>query len=293
MSETLTFSIPSATSNDAPHKIHLHQSSSIDEDQGLHETNTGFVMWPSAVMLAHHISKNPSIVLGCEDKPDGDVMELGAGCGLVGLTAATLLQNDGDDDKVIFTDYNPAVLKNLQKNIDLNEFDVDHKVLGLDWFDQELHHEQQQLICNSAVDEEKIDCNSNKTWVDVEGKKHAQVRLILGADLLVCTNDADLVASTIQNALIEGGSAFILGADAHTRFGVRNFPAACRSLGLTVTVQEDILDDSDFAAENVNGEMKEKQLMEELELGGYNQRASTMGHDFTMFTVTKPIALSA
>ena len=296
MSETLTFSIPSAASNNAPHKIHLHQSSSIDEDQGLNETNTGFVMWPSAVMLAHHLSKNPSIVLGGEDKPDGDVMELGAGCGLVGLTAATLLQNDGDDDKVIFTDYNPAVLDNLQKNIDLNEFDVDHKVLGLDWFDQELHQEQQQLLCNVSDgdnNEEKGHCNTMKTWVDVDGKEHAQVRLILGADLLVCTNDADLVASTIQNALIEGGSAFILGADAYTRFGVRNFPAACRSLGLTVTVHEDLLDDSNFAAENVDGEMKDQQLMDELELGGYNQRASTMGHDFTMFTVRKPIVSSA
>lgn len=293
--DTLTFSIPSFTTEGDPHKIILHQACNADEDQGLSETNTGFVMWPSAVMLSHHISKNPSIVLGDEDTPDGDVMELGAGCGLVGLTAATLMDADEDnDDKVIFTDYNPVVLENLQKNIDLNDFDVDHKVLGLDWFDQEDHQEQQQQQQQSddGSDTNTSGEENTNTWVDVDGKEHAQVRLILGADLLVCTNDADLVASTIDNALIDGGKAYILGADKYTRFGVQNFPDACRSLGLKVKVDEDLLE-SNFAAELVDGEMQHEQLMEELELGGYNQRAATMAHDFTFFTITKPIAQSA
>ena len=294
---TLTFSIPSFTSED-PHKILLHQATNADEDQGLSETNTGFVMWPSAVMLSHHISKNPSIVLGDDDSPDGDVMELGAGCGLVGLTAATLLQNHTDednDDKVIFTDYNPVVLENLQKNIDLNDFDVDHKVLGLDWFDQEEHQEQQQQQSDDGSDTTGEETTTNTTtttttWVDVEGNEHAQVRLILGADLIVCTNDADLVASTIDSALIDGGKAFILGADQYTRFGVQNFPDACRQLGLKVTVHEDLLETNFAVAEEVDGEVQQEQLMEELELGGYNQRAATMAHDFTFFHITKPIA---
>ena len=293
---TLTFSIPSFTSED-PHKILLHQATNADEDQGLSETNTGFVMWPSAVMLSHHISKNPSIVLGDDDSPDGDVMELGAGCGLVGLTAATLLQNHTDednDDKVIFTDYNPVVLENLQKNIDLNDFDVDHKVLGLDWFDQEEHQEQQQQQSDDGSDttgeETTTNTTTTTTWVDVEGNEHAKVRLILGADLIVCTNDADLVASTIDSALIDGGKAFILGADQYTRFGVQNFPDACRQLGLKVTVHEDLLETNFAVAEEVDGEVQQEQLMEELELGGYNQRAATMAHDFTFFHITKPIA---
>lgn len=293
---TLSFSIPSFTSED-PHKILLHQATNADEDQGLSETNTGFVMWPSAVMLSHHISKNPSIVLGDDDSPDGDVMELGAGCGLVGLTAATLLQNHTDednDDKVIFTDYNPVVLENLQKNIDLNDFDVDHKVLGLDWFDQEEHQEQQQQQSDDGSDTTSEETTTNTTttttWVDVEGNEHAQVRLILGADLIVCTNDADLVASTIDSALIDGGKAFILGADQYTRFGVQNFPDACRQLGLKVTVHEDLLETNFAVAEEVDGEVQQEQLMEELELGGYNQRAATMAHDFTFFHITKPIA---
>jgi predicted nicotinamide N-methyase len=328
-----TFSIPSANSSKGtpPLKIHLHQAPSADTNQGLAETNTGFVMWPSAVMLSHYLSKNPSIVLGDDTTPDGDVMELGAGCGLVGLTAATLLQNndnsnnntdatknsnddenvDGNDassntngssqDKVIFTDYNPAVLENLQRNVDLNDFDVDHQVFGLDWFDQ-IQEEEEKSSDDHDTDEdvggkeEEVEevtseqeggeeGKNDDTWVDTDGKSHAQVRLILGADLLVCTNDANLVASTIDSALMDGGSAFILGADEYARFGVRDFPDACRSLGLKVTVQEDLLYDSNFFVAEDH--------MDELELGGYNQRASSMGHDFTMFTVSKPIAASS
>eukprot|EP00984_Skeletonema_dohrnii_P011799 scaffold4732_cov163-Skeletonema_dohrnii-CCMP3373.AAC.1 len=78
-------------------------------------------------------------------------------------------------------------------------------------------------------------------------------------------------ASTIDSALIDGGKAFILGADQYTRFGVQNFPDACRQLGLKVTVHEDLLE-TNFAAEEVDGEVQQEQLMEELELGGYNQR---------------------
>ena len=338
MSETtnnqLTFSIPSANSSEGtpPLKIHLNQAPSADTDQGLAETNTGFVMWPSAVMLSHYISKNPSIVVGDDSTPDGDVMELGAGCGLVGLTAATLLQNndnsnnaannnndddDDDDDnvdvndgsntnngssqdKVIFTDYNPAVLENLQRNVELNDFDVDHQVFGLDWFDQVQEeekssddHDDKDDVGDKEEEVEEVTSEhegeeeekNDDTWVDIDGMSHAQVRLILGADLLVCTNDANLVASTIDSALMDGGSAFILGADEYARFGVKNFPDACRSLGLKVTVQEDLLYDSNFFVA--------EEHMDELELGGYNQRASTMGHDFTMFTVSKPIAASS
>jgi len=276
----LTFSIPSNVEDDTPPlKIILHQANTDDSNQGENETNTGFIMWPSAVMLAHHLSENPRIWRG-DDTPDGDIMELGAGCGLSGLTAAKLMKNDDseNDDKVVFTDYNPAVLENLRRNILLNEFDVDHEVFGLDWFDQQPNDEN-----GDAIEREK------NTWVDMDGQIHSQFRLILGADLLVCSNDADLVASTIDCALMEGGHAVILGPSSDKRFGVSNFPEACRSLGLAVTVDEDILEANQDAKEE---DGSQQQFMDGLELGGYNQRASTSCHDFTMFTIRKPAALA-
>ena len=291
----LTFSIPSS---DGELSLKLNQSKTKDNNQGSNETNTGFVMWPSAVMLSHHLTQNPDIVLGGSgadtdgSELEGSVMELGSGCGLAGLTAATLLENSGSVDKVIFTDYNPSVLENLRKNVKLNEFDVDHKVLGLDWFDQQQQlTDEQQIKDNDEEDEEttttaKDSDEKSNTWVDMDGIHHEQARLIIGSDLIVCSNDAELVAATLDCALLEGGQAVIIGADSCTRFGVKDFPNECRLLGLDVEVNENIWQST---ADHVDGD--EEQLKNELELGGYDQRAACSGHDFTMFTIHKPISV--
>ncbi len=254
-----------------PLTIRLHQASDCDVSQGDNQTNTGFVIWPSAVMLAHYLTRNPKIVLSDVTSPHGDIMELGAGCGLAGLTAAMMLDKRNHrerketrivkKDRVIFTDYNPACLENLRLNILLNDLDSSHEVFGLDWFDQ---------------------LPSYKAWLDMNGASHAQCRLILGADLIVCTNDADLVAATIDCALIEGGMAIILGADRYARFGVSSFPEACRSRGLTVEVEEDIL-------ESKTDDVGKRVLMDALVRGGNRNGESSFRYDFTMFTINKPI----
>lgn len=203
----------------------------------------------------------------------------------MGLTAAALLQNDttGKDgrrntDKVTFTDYNPEVLDNLRRNIELNEFDVAHDVVGLDWFDQ-----QPSFGGDGPTNwEEGQDDN---TWVDTDGVSRGQVRLILGADLIVCTNDAMLVANTIDASLLEGGTALIVSPD--NRFGVNEFPDACRELGMDVVVNDNILEATTSGYDG-GSDTGEKDFWSELELGGYAQRASTFG-DFSMFTINKPI----
>ena len=203
----------------------------------------------------------------------------------MGLTAAALLQNDttGKDgrrntDKVTFTDYNPEVLDNLRRNIELNEFDVTHDVVGLDWFDQ-------QPSSGGDGPTKWGEGQGDDTWVDTDGVSRGQVRLILGADLIVCTNDAMLVANTIDASLLEGGTALIVSSD--NRFGVSEFPDACRELGMDVVVNDNILEAT--ASGYVGGsDTGEKDFWSELELGGYAQRASTFG-DFSMFTINKPI----
>ena len=84
----MTFSKPTSGSGSGSKsallKIHLRQSETADTDAGNGETNTGFVMWPSSVLLSHHISQNVHIVRG-DNAPDGDVMELGAGVRTIAL----------------------------------------------------------------------------------------------------------------------------------------------------------------------------------------------------------------
>jgi hypothetical protein len=122
----------------------------------------------------------------------------------------------------------------------------------------------------------------------MDGALHSQCRLIIGADLIVCSNDAALVASTINCALLEGGQAIILGADKYTRFGVCSFPEACRDLGLLVTVQEDMLESRNN--DNVDDIASTCLLMDTLVVGGYHRGSQSYGYDFTLFTINKPIA---
>lgn len=262
--DPLAFSMPGGA-EDSEVKIRLYETDENSDDEGEYH-HTGFVMWPSAVMLSRYITQHPSIIV--EEK--GDILEIGAGCGLVGLTAAALLnqqktpEGTGGNSKVMITDYDPAVIDNIKRNIRLNELEGADGV-GLDFFDQKPEDE-------------------NKFWIDTKGNHQPQVPLILGADLMAYSNDASLVANTIQCALIEGGKALIYSPNKSYRFGVGDFPEACHELGLNVeeTDHEPVSSSSN------------QLLLEELERSGYDKDRNGAHHyDFTMFTVTKPIKTSS
>ena len=302
----------------------LLQQAEDEEADGMHAT--GFVMWPSAVMLSRWLARNPSIVLGgrgggaaeASAAAEGDILELGAGCGLVGLTAAALLrrdrlrreddeetdqEEDEDEDggdveggKVIFTDYNPAVLENLERNLRLNRLDGGRSsVVGLDFFDQ-----------SSPADGTGSIGSARPGWIGMDGTRRRPVRLVLAAEILCYSNDAALVAGTLEGALCEGGRAILLGPDSTHRFGVEEFPEACRNLGLTVRITDRIKVGDDPLAALVAGDGdvdadadappavdrpavgRDETLMRELEESGYSR--SHVAYDFTMFTVDKPIS---
>jgi len=261
--------------------IMVHQVTS-EKETDTHDV--GNVMWPSSVMLARHITEHPSIVL---DNKDG-CLELGAGCGLVGLAAASLLKQerkdsvdestigDGEeeeeeedtntgniDNDVIFTDYLPQVLENIERNLDLNDIDR-CSVSGLDFFDQ------------GGNDDSKYPA-SQPNWIDMEGTKRKQVGLVLGADILCYSNDATNVANTINCALIEGGRAIVMSAANGRRFGVEGFPDAVRDAGLEIEITNFVTDEH---ANNI-GVTQDEELHT---CAGY----SGGGYHFVMFDITKP-----
>jgi predicted nicotinamide N-methyase len=258
------------------------------------ETEThdvGYVMWPSSVMLARMITENPKLVL---DHATSCVLELGAGCGLVGLTAATLLKQHNeeeskedeviDDDiidsssSVIFTDYLPEILENIERNILLNDLNVHctTKVAGLDFFDQ------------PGNDDSEYD-SSQPNWIDMAGQKRSQVSLILAADVLCYSNDATNVANTIYAGLIDGGKAIVVSADDNKRFGVAGFPDACRNAGLEIDVtrSNSSVDSSRSSSSSNNSEKDAELLDHDLEQTiGYRDQ----NYKFLIFTITKPIS---
>lgn len=83
----------------------------------------------------------------------------------------------------------------------------------------------------------------------------------------------------------------ILGPSSNRRFGLATFPDACRERGMTVTIDEDILES--ISTHGVDTERSGQKLMNGLELSGYNQRACSFGHDFTVFTIYKPLTTTS
>ena len=273
----LSFNLPISenTINQDNLNIMVHQVTS-EKETDTHDV--GNVMWPASVMLARHITENPSIVL---DNNDG-CLELGAGCGLVGLTAAALLQQSREngeeegkaeeeegtckhaDNDVIFTDYLPQVLENIERNLDLNGID-NCAVSGLDFFDQPGNYDSEYLA-------------SQPNWIDMDGTKRKQVGLVLAADVICYSNDATNVANTIQSALVDGGRALVVSPADGRRFGVEEFPDALRDAGLEVHVTKVAADDG------LTTTVEESQDAELFTCVGY----CAEGYNFLRFDITKP-----
>ena len=140
------------------------------------QADVGFVMWPSAIVLSQYLITNPQCITSFQKKDDNQnskcapytIMELGAGCALVGITAARIILsslennnrsnsirsnnihvndiivNDNDEcssDRkeetvVVITDVNETVLHNIMHNIHLNDVSSVARVAKLDFYKQ-------------------------------------------------------------------------------------------------------------------------------------------------------------
>ena len=185
--------------------------------------DVGFVLWPSAVALAQWLIDHPNLVLTATS-----ILELGAGCGLVGLMAAMLVQEqkqieetvdhanaDESCPRIILTDFNQVVLDNLRLNIDLNG--VQATAQKLDFYQQSGHAE-------FWVDGSRSDAEAQQEQVD----------LILAADMICQPSDAVAAANSIHDALKPGGKAIVVCGDGKHRFGVDCFESECQRVGLVV-----------------------------------------------------------
>ena len=173
-------------------------------------------MWPSAVLLSHWLVQNAFIVR----RPGIRCLELGAGCGLVGLVAGRL-----GASSVILTDFNQTVLRNLEQNVQLNDVTDRCKVVGLDFY--------QQLGPQGGPTE--------NGWLDLDGNHHEPADLVFAADMICNVDDAYHCANAIHDSLRPDGRAICVCATSEHRFGVDHFEKACRGTGLKV--QKEAVDD--------------------------------------------------
>ena len=216
------------------------------------QDDVGFVMWPSAVALSSWLLDNVELLVANKPKT---ILEIGSGCGLTGLVAGRIVQKYGRSKplptpgieivdeasnmnmppSVILSDFNRKVLTNIDQNIQLNGLEAISKAFHLDFYLQPGdNHEggwrgcelSQLIVRQEGVDNDHDHDHDHQSGVD----------LIIAADTICKASDAVAVSKTIYDALVPGGEAIVVSANAKHRFGVEIFEDECKKLGLRVTV---------------------------------------------------------
>ena len=135
--------------------------------------------WTSAGALSRLLCLAPLKFFG---HPRGDrplrVLEIGSGTGLVGLIAATVLASLDRDATVTLSDFDDAVLKNLERNVTLNE----------------------ACTQSTAVSIRHLD------WSNPPSELHEAFDLVLAADVLYEPAHADLLHRVISHCMRRDGT---------------------------------------------------------------------------------------
>lgn len=251
------------------------------------QVDVGFVMWPSAIVLSRWLITNPHVLVkttgkkdeaeesGIEKSSSCTVLELGAGCGLVGITASHLLKEitQEEDEKeqqkrpplVIITDVNDLVLENISRNIHLNDVASLATVSKLDFYAQTGCNYSGKWISSGGMNTGMRNAwQADATETVDEGNQFAQdpVDVILAADIICQPEDAIAASKTIYDALRPRGMAYVVCANAEHRYGVEIFAEECEERGLAVVTTDvaemydgELLksDDMDTAAGYIDG----------------------------------------
>ncbi|KAL4424743.1 hypothetical protein ABPG77_000086 [Micractinium sp. CCAP 211/92] len=131
----------------------------------------GLDIWPASIALCRYLAAHPQLTEGLE------VLELGAGMGLVGLLAAAL-----GASAVLLTDYEPEVLSHLASNAALNGLQRRCSCARLDW----------------SAPEVGLAAGQRGRW-----------RLVLAADVLYASAVVQPFINTLRLALHPHGVALI------------------------------------------------------------------------------------
>ncbi|KAJ8093450.1 Protein-lysine N-methyltransferase rrg1 [Marasmius tenuissimus] len=160
----------------------------------IHAENLYLQTWGSSFVLANLLHKLEDLPFDEKDETDDtepsmniDILELGAGTGLVGLSAASIFQHKG---KVILTDL-PSIIPGLGQNIQLNEELVEGKGLerrvlcgSLDW------NSPNELVSYSSTE-------PDGTQTITPDREEVKPLLILAADTMYTEDHPRLLSQTI------------------------------------------------------------------------------------------------
>lgn len=162
---------------------------------------SGHYLWPAAQALANHVISNWSFQADSATSQSSgaptnrlpvceEVLELGAGCGLSGLTVAQL----PPVQQLILTDYDPGSLKLLEENIQLNRA----RLPG----ESSAHY----LKWGQTIPDEVSTPRASGSELS------NRFRLILGADLIYSIDVIRPLFTTVGALLAASQSVFVLAS---------------------------------------------------------------------------------
>lgn len=177
---TRTFTFPSSL---GPIEVQLNDAPLLSGDH----TSVGLQSWASSIVLAERLCAYPDTFGLCAQVPGGmNILELGAGTGLLSIAAAKILSTSSPSSSpvhILATDYHPAVLSNLSSNLSTNGVSPTVSVQLLDW--------------------------EKPTWTGPLAQPHT-VDVVLAADVVYLPTHASWIARCVARVLRRPGGVFWL-----------------------------------------------------------------------------------
>lgn len=206
--------------------IHLLEQTlfKADGDEGLH-------LWEASIVLSRFIVKNKEMF------KDKKIIELGTGCGLIGLASLHFT----DCSSFTFSDYQDNVLKNLEVNIKLNASHCNTTNIT--------------SIIEGRYTIEKID------WRDYANYNRQCYDYVLGSELVYSGGYIEELVKLIKNLLSPDGKALI--AMPEKRMMTSTFLKFIEENGLKFKYSP--MNDSYLLARILDDERQSNKLFENLE----------------------------
>jgi len=173
------------------------------------DDTTGLGIWCASLVMARWMASKS--ILGRFDSKV--VLELGAGCGVPGLTVGLYSKAKN----VYATDFNPATVKNLKYNIEINANRSDTKYTQGDWIER--------------VQALSIDWDDESTWPD------DKMDFIIGSDLIYQKSIVPLLKKVVAGLLKPEGR-FLYTCPSDGRDGLVEFIDTMKKEGFRCTSEE-------------------------------------------------------
>jgi len=166
-------------------------------EEGLH-------LWEASIVLSRFINKNPELFEGKK------VIELGSGCGLVGISCLMFT----NCSNLTFSDYQDSVIENLLTNMKENKVNHQHSIYNFDLNLKEVKEKSKDInLIKDVIN--CIQCFPGRhnvlklDWREYEKYKLESFDVIIGSELVWNGGCIQELAKLIRNLLSPSGKAYI------------------------------------------------------------------------------------